>query len=235
MFFIYTDFSPLIFDGSTTWKHSQNTLTNQTPWHFISNMATSTHASLHWNMTSYLRLKIVLNFLSSTRSVNAKVPSIQCQHQKNMRSEVTGKHNKVMNKQKTNPCRKSSISCSQNPIWSEDAIERTFSLLINPHMKRYCITEPNICNGLFTRLIGVPVLMWQRQAHAKMTSIWGHFWSVYDLAWPKSSNDHSDMSCSIILHRTCWRDSILLWFMSKDHSILTVRLVTGLDEWTCST
>ena len=59
------------------------------------------------------------------------------------------------------------------------------------------LTEPNICKGLFTRMIGVPVLMWQRQARATMTSIWGHFWSVYDLAWPKSSNDHSYMSCSI--------------------------------------
>ena len=78
------------------------------------------------------------------------------------------------------------------------------------------LTEPNICKRLFTRMIGVLVLMWQRQAHATMTSIWGHFWSAYDLAWPKSSNDHSDMSCSIILHRTCWRDNILLWLMSKD-------------------
>ena len=41
--------------------------------------------------------------------------------------------------------------------------------------------------------------------------------------------------CSVIFCRTCWRDSILLWFMNKDHSILTVKLVTGLDEWTCST
>jgi len=49
------------------------------------------------------------------------------------------------------------------------------------------LTEPNICKGLFTRMIGVTVLMWQRQAHATMTSIWGHFWPVYDLAWPKRS------------------------------------------------
>ena len=35
------------------------------------------------------------------------------------------------------PCRKASISCSQNPIWPEDAIERTFFLSINPHMKRF--------------------------------------------------------------------------------------------------
>ena len=45
--------------------------------------------------------------------------------------------------------------------------------------------------------------------------------------------------CSVIFCRTCWRDSILLWSMNKglnkDHSILTVKLVTGLDEWTWST
>ena len=110
---------------------------------------------------------------------------------------------------------------------------RYFSFNKSPYEK--ILTEPNTCKGLFTRMIGVPVLMWQRQAHATMTSIWGHVWSVYDLAWPKSSNDHSDMSCSMIFHRTCWTDSILLWFMNKHHSILTVKLVTGLDEWTCST
>ena len=39
--------------------------------------------------------------------------------------------------------------------------------------------------------------MRQRQTHATIS---GHFWSVYDLAWPKSSKDHSDMSCSILFH-----------------------------------
>ena len=95
------------------------------------------------------------------------------------------------------------------------------------------LTEPNICKGLFTRMIGVPFLMWQRQTHATVS---GHFSSVYDLAWPKKSKDHSDMLYKFhIFCRTCWRDSILLWFMNKDHSILKVKLVTGLDEWTCST
>ena len=46
------------------------------------------------------------------------------------------------------------------------------------------LTEPNICKGLFTRMIGVPFLMWQGQTHATVS---GHFSSVYDLAWPKSS------------------------------------------------
>ncbi len=42
---------------------------------------------------------------------------------------------------------------------------------------------------------------------------WG--WAIYDLAWPKSSNDYSNMICSMVFHRICWRDSILLWFMNK--------------------
>ena len=57
------------------------------------------------------------------------------------------------------------------------------------------LTEPNICKGLFTRMIGAPFLMWQGQTHATAS---GHFSSVYDLAWPKSSKDHSDMLSSII-------------------------------------
>ena len=52
------------------------------------------------------------------------------------------------------------------------------------------VTKPNICKGLFTRMIGVPFLMWQGQTHATVS---GHFSSVYNLAWPKSSKDHSDM------------------------------------------
>ena len=86
------------------------------------------------------------------------------------------------------------------------------------------LTEANICKGLFTRVIGVPFLMWQRQTHATIS---GHFWSEYDLAWPKSSNDHSVLLCSMIFCRTCC--------MNKDPSVLTVKLATGLDEWTCST
>ena len=39
-------------------------------------------------------------------------------------------------------------------------------------------------------MIGVPFLIWQGQTHATVS---GHFSSVYDLAWPKSSKDHSDM------------------------------------------
>ena len=70
-----------------------------------------------------------------------------------------------------------------------------FSFNKSPYEK--ILTEPNICKGLFTRMIGVLVLMWQRQTHATIS---GHFWSVYDLAWPKSSKDHSDMSCSILFH-----------------------------------
>ena len=66
-------------------------------------------------------------------------------------------------------------------------------------------------------MIGAPFLMWQGQTHATAS---GHFSSVYDLAWPESSKDHSDMLSSIIFCRTCWRDSIFLWFMNKDHSIL---------------
>ena len=37
--------------------------------------------------------------------------------------------------------------------------------------------------------------------------------------------------CSLI----CVGLGILLWLMNEDHSVLTVKLVTGLDEWTCST
>ena len=38
--------------------------------------------------------------------------------------------------------------------------------------------------------------MWQRQTHATISGR-GHFSSVYDLAWPKSSKDRSDMLSSI--------------------------------------
>ena len=57
-------------------------------------------------------------------------------------------------------------------------------------MKGYekILTEPNICKGLFTRMIGLPFLMWQGQTHATVS---GHFSSVYDLAWQKSSKDRS--------------------------------------------
>ena len=73
-----------------------------------------------------------------------------------------------------------------NSIWPEDAIERTCFFWIT--MWKYS-NQLNICKGLFTRLIGAPVLMWQQRSHATMTSIWGHFCSVCDLAWQKSSND----------------------------------------------
>lgn len=75
------------------------------------------------------------------------------------------------------------------------------------------LLEPNIWKGLFTRMMEVLFVMWQRQTHATLS---GHVWSVYDLAWPKSPND---------------RDSIVFWFMNKDHSILKVKF----DGWTCST
>ena len=35
-------------------------------------------------------------------------------------------------------------------------------------------------------MIGVPVLIWQPQTHATIS---GHFLSVYNLEWLKSSND----------------------------------------------
>ena len=70
------------------------------------------------------------------------------------------------------------------------------------------LSESNICKGLFTRMIGVPWLMWQRQTHAKIS---GNFWSVYVPEWPKSSSDHSDMFCSIIIFCRTWKDSILIY------------------------
>ena len=59
----------------------------------------------------------------------------------------------------TDPCRKASISCSQ--ILSDPKMRLKGPVSFESPCENV-LTQLNICKALFTRMIGVPVLMWKK-------------------------------------------------------------------------